>query len=324
MSILDDKTILLTGGTGSFGKAFIKEIVLNHNVKSLRIYSRDELKQSLLQEKYKGHSDILRFFIGDVRDGQRLKRAAEGVDFIIHAAALKQVPSSEYNPFEAIKTNILGTQNVIEAAIDCNVPKTIFISTDKAVNPVNLYGATKLCAEKIVIQGNSYAGGRDVRFAVVRYGNVMGSRGSVIPLFKKQSKMGEVTLTDKKMTRFWLKIEDGVRFVINSLELMNGGEIFVPKIPSMKISDLALTLAPKAKVKIVGIRPGEKIHETLLTNYESNHTKEFDKFFVIEPEFEWWDTQRVAGGKKLPKKFVYSSDKNKIWLTRRQLLKMIE
>lgn len=324
MSILDDKTILLTGGTGSFGKAFIKEVVQNHHVKSLRIYSRDELKQSLLREKYTSNLDILRFFIGDVRDAQRLKRAAEGVDFIIHAAALKQVPSSEYNPFEAIKTNILGTQNVIEAAIDCNVPKTIFISTDKAVNPVNLYGATKLCAEKIVIQGNSYAGGRNVRFSVVRYGNVMGSRGSVIPLFKKQSKTGEVTLTDRKMTRFWLKIDEGVRFVISALEIMNGGEIFVPKIPSMKISDLALALAPKAKVKIVGIRPGEKIHETLLTNYESSHTKEFDKFFVIEPEFESWDTQHVAGGKKLPKKFVYSSDKNKFWLTRRQLLKMIE
>lgn len=318
------KTILLTGGTGSFGRAFIDEIVKNHKVKALRIYSRDELKQSILKSEYEKYSHILRFFIGDVRDYQRLKRASEGADIIVHAAALKQVPSSEYNPFEAIKTNILGSQNVIDAAIDNSVEKTVFISSDKAVNPVNLYGATKLCAEKIFVQGNSYAGSRNIRFAVVRYGNVMASRGSVISIFKEQAKNGVLTITDKEMTRFWIKIGDGVKFVIMATELMNGGEIFVPKIPSMKITDLANAIAPKAKLNVVGIRPGEKVHETLITTYEARRAKEFKDYYVIEPEFEWWDTKHQKGGRSLPQNFVYSSDKNTSWLTQKKLLSMLD
>lgn len=316
-----NKSILLTGGVGSFGQAFVKICLAKHHPQVIRIYSRDELKQSEMKETYE-RNPRLRFFIGDVRDKNRLMMAAAKVDVIVHAAALKQVPSCEYNPFEAVKTNILGSQNIIEAALHHKIPKTIFVSSDKAVNPINLYGATKLCAEKIFVQANSYAGGENIRFAVARYGNVIGSRGSVVPLFKKQTKNGKLTITDKRMTRFWLKIEEGAEFVIKCLSLMQGGEVFVPKIPSIKITDLAKAIAPKAKIKIIGIRPGEKLHEVLISREEASHTKEFLSYFVIEPEFPSWRF-RAYKGKKLSDGFCYRSDTNKKWLSVPQIKKLL-
>ena len=323
---LTDKTILVTGGTGSFGQAFTRELLNNHKPKAVRIFSRDELKQWEMEKKLKDHYNfgLLRFFIGDVRDKDRLLRAMEGVDIVVHAAALKQVPTLEYNPFEAVKTNILGTQNVIECAIDTKVKKAIFISSDKAVNPINIYGATKLVAEKLFVQGNSYAGGRSTRFSVVRYGNVVASRGSVIPLFIEQAKNNIITLTDERMTRFWIALEQGVKFVVTCIKVMVGGEIFVPKIPSMKIVDLARTIAPQAKIKITGIRPGEKLHEVLIHHNESRHTKDFGSHFIVETEFVSWRRNKLRGGKNLKDNFHYSSENNDKWLTVEKLKEIIQ
>ena len=320
---LDGKVILVTGGTGSFGKKLIEIVLKKYKPKAIRVYSRDELKQSEMMQHY-GNVPQLRFFIGDVRDSERLDRAMHGVDIVVHAAAMKQVPACEYNPFEAVKTNILGAQNIINTAITNKVKKVIAISTDKAVNPINLYGATKLCAEKIFIQGNSYAGGAPVSFSCVRYGNVIGSRGSVIPVFEKQRKTRTVKITDKRMTRFWITLEQGVSFVIRCIEIMKGGEVFVPKIPSMKILDLAELIAPGCKIEEIGIRPGEKINEVLITEDESRHTREFKDFFVIEPEFHWWSKDNHEGGRKLKDGFRYTSDNNPGWLTKKEMEKLLE
>lgn len=323
MSIFEEKTILVTGGTGSFGKKFAEILTTEYNPTSLRIFSRGELLQMEMHNAFKDHR--LRFLIGDVRDKDRLNRAMNRVDIVIHAAALKQVPTCEYNPIEAVRTNIEGSVNVIEAALDNSVEKVIAISTDKAVHPVNLYGATKMVAEKLFIQANSYTGEkRKTKFSVVRYGNVIGSRGSVIPLFKEQAKSGEITITDQQMTRFWITLDQGVRFVINSLELMQGGEIFVPKIPSMRITDLAKVTAPDAKIKDIGIRPGEKLHEVLLTEDESRHTKEFNSHFIIEPEFPFWGDTNIHKGKSLPQGFRYSSEINDCWLKAEELKKIVD
>jgi UDP-N-acetylglucosamine 4,6-dehydratase len=320
---LSGKVILATGGTGSFGKKFTEIVLREHNPKAVRIFSRDELKQMEMRQQFK-EDRRLRFFIGDVRDKDRLYRAMNGVDIVIHAAALKQVPSCEYNPIEAVKTNIDGAANVIDAAIDNEVAKVMAISTDKAVHPVNLYGATKLVAEKLFIQGNAYTGGRKTKFSCVRYGNVVGSRGSVIPVFLEQKKTGKITITDERMTRFWITLEQGVRFVIQCIERMNGGEIFVPKIPSMKVIDLAEVIAPEAEKEIIGIRPGEKIHETLITEEEARHAKEFDDYIVIEPEHPFWDPSNLKDGKPLPDGFRYTSNDNTWWLTPNELKKMLE
>ena len=320
-----NKIILLTGGTGSFGQKFTEIMLKKYKPKVIRIFSRDELKQWEMEKKFSAYEEHLRFFIGDVRDKDRLERAMDGADIVVHAAALKQVPLCEYNPFEAVKTNILGAQNVIEAAIDHNIEKVIAISTDKAVNPVNLYGATKMCMEKLFVSANSYVGGkRQTRMSCCRYGNVVGSRGSVIPLFKKQRLTGTITITDRRMTRFWITLEQGVEFVIRCLEMMHGGEIFVPKVPSMKIMDLAKVIAPDCKIKYIGIRPGEKIHECLLTEDEARHALEFEDFFVIEPEHPWWSREKWQDGKKLPEGFRYTSDTNKQWLTKEELKKMLK
>lgn len=321
MNALENKTILLTGGTGSFGNKFTEIVLKKHKPKAIRIFSRGEKKQYDMNDKFK--DDRLRFFIGDVRDKDRLHRAMHDVDVVVHAAALKQVPACEYNPIEAIRTNIDGGANVIDAAIDNGVDKVMAISTDKAVHPVNLYGATKMTAEKLFIQGNSYSGKLQTKFSCVRYGNVIGSRGSVIPLFLKQKEGGILTITDEKMTRFWLTLDQGVRFVVNCINRMEGGEIFVPKISSMKIIDLAEAIAPKAKIKVIGIRPGEKIHEVLLTEDESRHTREFAEFFAIEPEHPFWKEKRLNRGKKISMGFTYSSDNNKKWLTKDDILKTI-
>lgn len=315
------KVILLTGGTGSFGQAFTEIMLKKYNPKVIRIFSRDELKQWEMEKKFNSDKR-LRFFIGDVRDKNRLERSMDGVDVVIHAAALKQVPLCEYNPFEAVKTNILGAQNIVEAAIDHNVEKVLALSSDKAVNPVNLYGATKMCMEKLFVAANAYVGPtRRTRMSCVRYGNVIGSRGSVIPLFKKQRETGKISITDKRMTRFWITLKQGVELVIKTLDIMNGGEVFVPKIPSMKILDLAEAIAPECKVEIIGIRPGEKIHECLLTEDESRHSLEFDGFFVIEPEHPFWAVKYLKS-RKLPDGFRYTSDNNDKWVTITQLKRM--
>ncbi|MBA7558940.1 UDP-N-acetylglucosamine 4,6-dehydratase (inverting) [subsurface metagenome] len=321
-----NKTILLTGGTGSFGKKFTRIILKEHNPKAIRIFSRGELKQQLMREQFQEfyNDEKLRFFIGDVRDKNRLYRAMNDVDIVIHAAALKQVPACEYNPIEAVKTNIDGAANVIDTAIDNNVEKVMALSTDKAVHPVNLYGATKLVAEKLFVQGNSYSGGRKTKFSCVRYGNVVGSRGSVIPVFQRQKKKSKITITDENMTRFWITQEQAVRFTIDCIEEMKGGEIFVPKIPSMKIIDLAEVIAPECKRELIGIRPGEKIDEVLLTEEEAHHSKEFDNYFVVEPEHHFWGKGNYKKGKLLPSNFIYSSGNNDHWLTRQELNKMLE
>ena len=320
-NIFEDRVVLLTGGTGSFGQNFVKYILKNQRPKSVRIFSRDELKQHDMRQQFE--DDTLRFFIGDVRDKERLHRAMHGVDFVIHAAALKQVPSCEYNPFEAVKTNIIGSENVINAAIDCRVGKVLALSTDKAVSPVNLYGATKLCAEKMFVQGNSYTGG-STKNSCVRYGNVIGSRGSVVPLFKKQKEEGVLTLTDKRMTRFWITYEQAIGLVIKSLENMVGGEVFVPKIPSMRILELAKAIGPECELMEIGIRPGEKIHEVLITQEEARNTYEFDEYYLVEPQYRWWDKANMKGGKKVDKEFVYSSDNNEKWLSIEELNGMIK
>lgn len=319
-----DKIVLLTGGTGSFGQKFTEIMLKKYFPKTIRIFSRDELKQWEMEKKF-NDNEHLRFFIGDIRDKDRLRRAMEGVDVVIHAAALKQVPLCEYNPFEAVKTNILGAQNIIEAALDHNVKKVFALSSDKAVNPVNLYGATKMCMEKLFIAANAYVGpNRQTKMSCVRYGNVVGSRGSVIPLFKKQKAGGKISITDERMTRFWLTLERGAEFVIKCVGIMRGGEVFIPKIPSMKITDLKQALAPECETELVGIRPGEKIHECLMTEDEARHTLEFDDFYVIEPEHSFWKGEHLKDGKPLSCDFRYASDKNDNWLTAAELRKMVE
>ncbi|MGQ9497855.1 MAG: UDP-N-acetylglucosamine 4,6-dehydratase (inverting) [Desulfotomaculales bacterium] len=312
--MLHGKSILITGGTGSFGRKFVEIVLTRFKPKKLIILSRDELKQFEMQQVFSPQKyPCLRYFIGDVRDKNRLCRAFYGVDYVIHAAALKQVPAAEYNPFEAVQTNIIGTQNVIDAAIDSGVRRVIALSTDKAVNPVNLYGATKLCLEKLVVAGNSYAGGR-TKFSVVRYGNVVGSRGSVIPLFFKQKEEGILTVTDERMTRFWITLEQGVKFVLRCLEMMHGGEVVVPKIPSMRIIDLAKAICPECAIKYIGIRPGEKIHEVLISRDEARNTLDLGDFYVIQPTFPFWSTGNWGNGKQVPENWEYSSQANDRWL----------
>ena len=320
--IWSDKRVLITGGTGSFGKKFVEIMLRDFHPAKLIIFSRDELKQFEMRQVF-DHSSM-RYFIGDVRDRDRLERAMSDVDVVIHAAALKQVPTSEYNPYEAIKTNVLGGQNVIDAAIDNGVKRIIAISTDKAVNPINLYGATKLVAEKIFVQGNSYRGAKDIRFSCVRYGNVIGSRGSVIPLFMRQKETGVITITDKRMSRFWITLDEGVRFVIRCTELMHGGEIFIPKIPSMKLTDLAGAIAPGCTVEEIGIRPGEKVHEVLLSEDEARNAFEIDDMYVIEPLFPWWDSSDRKVGTPLPDGFSYTSNNNTRWIEPGEIMKLIE
>ena len=313
---LDRQVVLLTGGTGSFGRKFTEIVLKDHNVKVLRILSRDELKQLQMNQRF--NDQRMRFLIGDVRDKDRLYRAMNGVDVVVHTAALKQVPAAEYNPLEAVKTNVLGSANVIDAAIDNGVKKIMFIGTDKAVHPVNLYGATKLVAEKLFIQANAYSGGRGL-FSCVRYGNVVGSRGSVIPLFLKQRGSGTITITDERMTRFWITLEDGVRFVIDCIGRMVGGEVFVPKTPSMRLTDIVQSIVPEARREIIGMRPGEKLHEELITQEESPRTKEFDDFYVIEPEHPFWKSGNHRDGRYVSQDFQYGSDTNAQWLSPQEL-----
>lgn len=320
--VFEGKTILLTGGTGSFGNRFVELVLKNHKPKVMRVFSRGELKQIEMQRKF-GNDQRLRFFVGDVRDRNRLNRAMNGVDIVIHAAALKHVPICEYNPIEAIRTNIHGAENVIDAAIDNDVEKVIAISTDKAVQPVNLYGATKLVAEKLFIQANSYSGTKRTRFACVRYGNVIGSSGSVIPLFRQQKETGEITVTDERMSRFWITLDAGVALVIRTLTQMKGGEIFIPKIPSMRVIDLAEVIAPEAMRKVTGIRAGEKLAEILITKDEARHTREYDSYFIIEPEHPFWDELNLKGGKKPAEGFEYASDTNTLWLNKKDIEKIL-
>ncbi len=322
MNDFENKTILVTGGSGSFGRKFSEILLKEYKQKSIRIYSRGELLQVQMEHEF--NDERLRFFIGDVRDEKRLNRAMSGADIVVHAAALKHVPACEYNPLEAVKTNIEGTANVINSAIDNEIEKVMLISTDKAVHPVNLYGATKMVAEKLTIQGNSYTGGKKTRFSCVRYGNVIGSRGSVIPVFKEQLKSGVITITDERMSRFWITLDQGVRFVIRCIEQMKGGEIFIPKIPSMRLTDLADAIAPHIKKQYIGIRPGEKLHEVLLTEDEARHAREYRGHFVVEPEHPFWDEIHRSGGKPLPENFRYTSDMNTVWLTSDDLAKLIE
>jgi UDP-N-acetylglucosamine 4,6-dehydratase len=314
-----DKVVLITGGTGSFGKKFVHIMLEAYHPAKLIVFSRDELKQHEMQRVGGYDHPSLRYFIGDVRDVTRLHRAMNGVDIVVHAAALKQVPACEYNPMEAIKTNILGAGNVIEAALDAGVKKVMALSTDKAVNPVNLYGATKLAAEKLFVQSNSYAGATGTRFSCVRYGNVIGSRGSVIPLFIQQRKNGKLTITDERMTRFWLTLEQSVRFVIGCIEIMQGGEVFVPKVPSTRIVDLAKVIAPDAEVEIMGIRPGEKLHEVLINEDEARSTLEREDMFVVVPTLPLWQRNVKYEGRSLPDGFRYGSDTNPQWLSMEQI-----
>jgi UDP-N-acetylglucosamine 4,6-dehydratase len=323
---LNGKSVLITGGTGSFGRKFVETALREQDLRRLIVFSRDELKQHDMRAQFPDVGDSpMRYFIGDIRDRDRLRRAFHDVDVVVHAAALKQVPACEYNPFEAVRTNIDGTKNVIDAAIDEGVSSVLAISTDKAVNPVNLYGATKLCAEKLVVQGNSYRGGRDLRFSCARYGNVMSSRGSVIPIFQEQRTNGRVTITDPRMTRFWITLEQGVRFVMHCIEVMRGGEIFVPKIPSMSITDLAAALAPGCEVEVIGIRSGEKMHEVLISEDEARHAFELDEMYVIEPATHpWYQEDPWADAKHVPEGFRFSSDANAQWLTPEQLLQLVQ
>ena len=316
--ILDDASILVTGGTGSFGKCFTKYVLTHYQPKKIIIYSRDEFKQWLMADEFKEYEDKLRFFIGDVRDLERLKRACEGVDHIIHAAALKQVPACEYNPNEAIKTNIHGAMNVIDAALDCGVHRVVALSTDKAVNPVNLYGGTKLVSDKLFVAANAYAGSKDINFSIVRYGNVAGSRGSVIRVFEKLIHEGasELPVTDVRMTRFWISLTQGVELVIKALVEAKGGETFISKIPSFRVTDLAEAMLPGCKIKETGIRPGEKLHEIMVTTEDSYTTYEYDKHFIVYPQMAWNDKQQPdLSGKKVEEGFSYSSDNNTQWLS---------
>lgn len=325
--MLNDKTLLVTGGTGSFGKCFTKYVLEHYNPRKIIIYSRDEYKQFLMANELKEYESRLRFFIGDVRDRERLYRAFEGVDYVVHAAAMKQVPACEYNPIEAVKTNIDGAMNIIDAALDKNVKRVVALSTDKAVNPINLYGGTKLVSDKLFIAANAYAGAKDVCFSIVRYGNVAGSRGSVIPFFRNLIKNGETKLpiTDYQMTRFWISLEEGVQLVIKALAEAKGGETFISKIPSFKITDLAQALLPGCEMPEVGIREGEKLHEIMVTREDSMNTYEYEKHFIVYPHMNWWKKSTVwPGGKKVEPGFEYSSGTNTEWLEVEQLRELLK
>jgi UDP-N-acetylglucosamine 4,6-dehydratase len=324
--VFNGKTILITGGTGSFGKKCTELILKRYKPGKLIIFSRDELKQwEMAQQFPESRYKNIRFFIGDVRDKERLNRAFQGVDYVIHAAALKQVPTLEYNPFEAVKTNIIGAQNIINVAIDQKVKRVIALSTDKAANPINLYGATKLCSDKLFIAGNSYTGRDGTIFGVVRYGNVLGSRGSVIPFFLEQRKTGVLPITDPNMTRFWITLEHGVNFVFECMEKMVGGELFVPKIPSMKIMDLAKAICPECRTEIIGTRPGEKLHEVMITKDDARNTIDMDGFYIIQPDFRFWGRRsNWSGSKAVPKDFEYNSGTNTWWLTEDEMRERIK
>ena len=318
----EDSAVLVTGGTGSFGRKFVEHMLRDKKPRKLIIFSRDELKQHDMRTSGYDHPS-LRYFIGDVRDTDRLRRAMKGVDVVVHAAALKQVPACEYNPIEAVLTNVMGARNVIDATLDTGVKRVLALSTDKAVYPVNLYGATKLVAEKLFVQANAYAGSGPTRFSCVRYGNVIGSRGSVVPLFTRQRCQGKVTITDPRMTRFWLTLDHGVRFVIDCIERMHGGEVFVPKIPSMNIMDLARAVAPGCEIENIGMRPGEKLHESLLGEYEAAHAVETDDMFVIKPEHPWWQGENWHTARPVAPGFTYASDANDEFLSIDDLRQMI-
>ena len=321
-------SVLVTGGTGSFGKKFAEVLLKTQAPKRLIIFSRDELKQQEMRHQFPDDEDSpIRYFIGDVRDKDRLYRAFDGVDVVVHAAALKQVPAAEYNPIEAIKTNVLGAANVIDAAIDLEVTKLIALSTDKAANPVNLYGATKLCSDKLFVAANAYSGRHRTRFAAVRYGNVVGSRGSVIPLFLRLRETGTLPITDPRMTRFWITLDQTAGFVLKCFDRMYGGELFVPKLPSMRVTDVAEAIAPKAKAEVIGVRPGEKMHEVMVPEDDARQTLEFDDYFVIQPAHPYWDSEGYAsthGGRPCADGFRYSSDTNDTWLTVEDLRRMIK
>lgn len=321
--MFDNKVVLVTGGTGSFGKRFVRKLLTQYSPKKVIIYSRDELKQHEMAKTFpESQYPAIRYFIGDVRDYQRLLRAFMGVDIVIHAAALKHVPAAEYNPFEFVKTNIVGAQNIIEAAIERSVKKVVALSTDKASNPINLYGATKLCSDKLFVAGNSYAGMEGTRFNVVRYGNVIGSRGSVIPFFMHQKSKGVLPITDERMTRFWITLDHGIDLVLKALEAPYGGGIFVPKIPSMKIVDLAKALAPECRIEVVGIRPGEKLHECMIGEDDAPNTFEYSNHYVIQPSIHKWQEEqiRAGDGQRVQEGFKYSSDNNTQWITPSELL----
>lgn len=325
--MLNGKTILITGGTGSFGNHFVDYVLQHYTPKKIIIYSRDEFKQFNMANKYKEYKDIFRFFIGDIRDKERFTRALNGVDYVIHAAALKQVPACEYNPMEAVKTNINGAMNIVDAVLDSpSVKKVVALSTDKAVNPVNLYGGTKLVSDKLFIAANSYVGDRDLTFSVVRYGNVAGSRGSVIPFFQNIIDNGgnELPITDYRMTRFWISLEQGVELVIKALKDSHGGETFISKIPSFKITDLAQAMLPGCEMPEVGIREGEKLHEIMITKEDSATTYEYDKHYIIYPHYNWWNNNKILeGGKRVIDGFEYSSGNNVEWLSIEQLRELL-
>ena len=324
MSFLDGKSVLVTGATGSFGKRFVRTVLERHDPARLVVFSRDELKQFEMQQHIRAPN--LRYFLGDVRDKERLYRAFDGVEVVVHAAAMKQVPASEYNPMEAIKTNIIGAENVINVCIDQEVKHVVALSTDKAANPVNLYGATKLCADKLFVAANTLSGRHRTRFSVVRYGNVIGSRGSVIPFFMQRRASGVLPITDERMTRFWITLDQGVQFVLNSLARMHGGEIFVPKIPSMNIMDVAKVVAPECRTEVIGIRPGEKLHEALITSDDAYHTVEFDNHYVLQPNDVWWDRAeyvKSTGARPVAAGFQYTSDVNPDWMTREALAALL-
>lgn len=326
-SMLNGKTILVTGGTGSFGNSFTEYVLTHYDPKKIIIYSRDEFKQFNMANKLKEYKDKLRFFIGDVRDKERLYRAFDGVDYVVHAAALKQVPACEYNPMEAVKTNINGAMNIVDAALDCGVKRVVALSTDKAVNPINLYGGTKLVSDKLFIAANAYAGEKDVNFSVVRYGNVAGSRGSVIPFFKNIIDNGGTSLpiTDYRMTRFWISLEEGVQLVIKALTEAQGGETFISKIPSFRITDLAHAILPGCEMLEVGIREGEKLHEVMVTREDSMFTYEYDKHYIVYPHFEWWNPNKIQpGGKRVEQGFEYSSGTNTEWLSVADIQKLLK
>lgn len=323
--MLTGSTILITGGTGSFGNAFVPMVLDKYNPSKVVIYSRDEMKQWEMAKKFKGDSRV-RFFIGDVRDRERLYRALDGIDYVVHAAATKIVPTAEYNPFECVKTNINGAMNIIDACIDKGVKKVVGLSTDKASSPSNLYGATKLASDKLFVAGNSYAGAHNTRFSVVRYGNVMGSRGSVIPFFSSIKDKGVLPITDARMTRFMISLEESVELVWKAFEDMEGGEIYVKKIPSMKVTDLAIAISPSAEQEIVGIRPGEKLHEQMISPEDSHYTYEYSDYYKILPAINNWDTsiERIKDGKKVTEGFEYTSDTNSDWMSIPELKSWIE
>jgi UDP-N-acetylglucosamine 4,6-dehydratase (inverting) len=325
--MLNGKTMLITGGTGSFGNHFTEYVLKNYKPKKIIIYSRDEFKQFNMANRFKQYEDIMRFFIGDVRDKERLLRALDSVDYVIHAAALKQVPACEYNPIEAVRTNIDGAINVVNAVLDTpSVKRVVALSTDKSVNPINLYGGTKLVSDKLFIAANAYSGAKDVRFAVVRYGNVAGSRGSVIPFFKQIIENGgkKLPITDYRMTRFWISLEQGVELVIKALEEAKGGETFISKIPSFKITDLAQAMLPGCEMPEVGIREGEKLHEVMVTREDSATTYEYKKHYIIYPHYNWWGEEKlILGGKKVEEGFEYNSGNNSVWLSAKEISSLL-